>query len=217
MRAADGAVEAVDLQSDGSLDWHTIGNKPPRGLCGSGLLDLAAALLEGGLIVPSGRLTDPEHFRMHYPHSPLAGRIVELAARRSFRLTEPTDAGLAGIFLTQADIRQVQVAKSAIVTGIKILLDETGLREQDIDQVLIAGAFGAYLRPVTLVRLGFFPQMWQDRIEFTGNTALSGASMALLSCDVREQMEQTASKIDYISLEDYPSFENLFIRNMRLG
>ena len=97
----------------------------------------------------------------------------------SLQTGQPGDNPAVPIYLTQTDVRQVQVAKSAIVTGIQLLLAKSGLAEHEVERVLLAGAFGAYLNPKTLVRLGFFPASWQDRIEFAGNTALAGATMAL--------------------------------------
>lgn len=274
MRAADGAVEAVSIGADGRLAWRAIGSRPPRGLCGSGLLDLVAALLDAGLVAPSGRLADRKRFEAAHPGSPLAGHLEEQGGRRRFRLilapepasppppaphTEPpgeqsepsaidahdalsgntgcgcrsdwsdrpgssnnpgasgTSSGEAAIFLTQADIRQVQVAKSAIAAGIKLLLETAGIAARDVERVVLAGAFGAYLNPHTLVRLGFCPASWEGRMEFAGNTSLAGARMALLSASARMHMEEFAPRIEYLRLEDRPAFEKLFVDSMELG
>ena len=261
MRAADGAVEAVWLRDDGSLAWRTIGNKPPRGLCGSGLLDLVAALREAGIIAPSGRFVDPQRLPAsgeapqetdNLAASPLAGHLEEQGGRRRFRLalpaefqtppelscstgpgSEPTGSRAApaststfspadyakgaGVYLTQADVRQVQVAKSAIATGIKVLLAKSGLAGHEVERVLLAGAFGAYLNPDTLVRLGFFPATWRGRMEFAGNTALAGAAMALLSSEARKHMENFVPRVECVRLETEPGFEKLFVGNMELG
>jgi len=109
----------------------------------------------------------------------------------------------------------VQLAKSAIVTGIKTLMTENGLDETYVNKVYVAGAFGAYLKPSSLIRLGFFPESWCDRITFVGNTSKAGAVMALLSQSTRCRMEETAQKVDYIELESCPGFEKMFVENMK--
>lgn len=213
MRAARGAVEEVWIQ-DHSIQWRTVDNAPPLGLCGSGLLDLVAVMLEYGLLNSSGRITARNSFADIYPHNPLAGQIDETAGKRKFWLIPSSDNCPNGIFVSQADIRQVQLAKSAIVTGIKTMIAETGLDESKVNKVYVAGAFGAYLKPSSLVRLGFFPESWRDRITFAGNTSKAGAVMALLSKSVRYRMEKTAQRVGYIELESCPGFEKKFIKNM---
>lgn len=213
MRAATGAVEEVWLENDAML-WRTIGNAPPQGLCGSGLLDLVAVMLDSGLLNSSGRITPRNKFMELYSQSFLAQQIDEVAGKRRFYLISPPGNGENGVFISQADIRQVQLAKSAIVTGIKTLLAEVGMTETEVNKVYLAGAFGAYLQPAGLIRLGFFPETWRDRITFVGNTSKAGAAMALLSGNIRNKMEEIAQKVDYIKLESCPDFEKLFVKNM---
>lgn len=214
MRAAKGAVEEVWIQ-DKSVQWRTIDNAPPLGLCGSGLIDLVAVMLECGLLNSSGRIAARNNFAGVYPHNPLAGQIDDIAGKRRFWLIPSSDNCPNGIFVSQADIRQVQLAKSAIVTGIKTMMTETGLDESRVNKVYVAGAFGAYLKPSSLIRLGFFPESWHDRITFVGNTSKAGAVMALLSSSTRCRMEETAQKVNYVELESCPGFEKMFIENMR--
>jgi uncharacterized 2Fe-2S/4Fe-4S cluster protein (DUF4445 family) len=214
MRAARGAVEEVWIQ-DKSVQWRTIDNAPPLGLCGSGLIDLVAVMLECGLLNSSGRIAARNNFAGVYPHNPLSGQIDDIAGKRRFWLIPSSDNCPNGIFVSQADIRQVQLAKSAIVTGIKTMMTETGLDESRVNKVYVAGAFGAYLKPSSLIRLGFFPESWHDRITFVGNTSKAGAVMALLSSSTRCRMEETAQKVNYVELESCPGFEKMFIENMR--
>jgi uncharacterized 2Fe-2S/4Fe-4S cluster protein (DUF4445 family) len=213
MRAANGAVEEVWIQGK-SIEWRTIDNAPPLGLCGSGLLDLVAVMLDCGLLNSNGRITDKNRFASIYPQNPLAGQIDEIAGKRRYWLIPPSGNCPNGIFISQADIRQVQLAKSAIVTGIKILMEQTELDESMVSKVYVAGAFGAYLKPASLIRLGFFPDNWRDRIIFVGNTSRMGAVMALLSSSTRSRMEETAQRVRYIELESCPGFEKMFVENM---
>lgn len=212
MRAADGAVEEVRLQN--GIRWRTIGNSPPRGLCGSGLLDLVAGLLDAGVVLPSGRIVAREEFLEAHPGSPLAGHIDKVTGKRRFWLVPPASSGEAGVFITQADVRQVQLAKGAVVAGIKALLTRAGVKDKEVEQIYLAGAFGTYVNPQILIRIGFFPRVWQDRIVFAGNSARAGAVMALLSGPARRRAEEIAQKVDYFELSSCPDFEKLFAQNM---
>ncbi len=214
MRAADGAIE--DVWMEGSfIKWRTIGDGPPLGLCGSGLLDLTAIMLESGLINAAGRIAAKEKYIRSNPNLHLAQGIEELSGKRRYCLYR-ADLAKSGreVYISQADIRQVQLAKSAIVAGIKVLMARFGLNENEISQVFVAGAFGAYLKPESLVRLGFFPDNWRDRITFVGNTSQAGAVMALLSGRCQSRMEDIAQNVEYIELESYPGFEKMFVDNM---
>jgi len=214
MRAARGAVEDVWVQ-DQAIRWKTIDQAPPLGLCGSGLLDMVASMLNCAVINSSGRITSRQRVEELYPRLPLAAQIDEIDGKRRYWLVPPATGSCPnGVYISQADIRQVQLAKSAIITGINALLTENGLDAEQVDKVYLAGAFGAYLKPDTLIRLGFFPGIWRDRITFVGNTSRSGAVMALLSRSVRSRMEQTAQRVAYVELESRPGFEREFVKNM---
>lgn len=213
MRAASGAVEEVWLQNY-SMYWRTIAGDLPQGLCGSGLLDLVVAMLDGGLLKTNGRIIQKSQYEVLHPQSALLLQLDETAGKRRFWLLPSTDAEQKGVYISQADIRQVQLAKSAIASGVKTLLAQAHLTESDIDRVYLAGAFGACLQPRSLVRLGFLPANCEDRITFMGNTAQVGAVMALLSNSIRHRMEELRQKVDYIRLESCPDFEKLFVQNM---
>lgn len=212
MRAAEGAVEEVSLQN--GVGFRTIGNLPPRGLCGSGLLSLTAELLNAGVILPSGRMTTREEYQETHPGSPLAGFIDNSKGKRRFWLAPPAAYGDTGVFISQADVRQVQLAKGAIITGINSLLAQLELNEEEVEKVYLAGAFGSYVDPKNLLRLGFFPAFWQDRICFAGNSSKAGAVMALLSGTMRMRAEEISQKVCYFELSSYPGFEKLFVKNM---
>jgi uncharacterized 2Fe-2S/4Fe-4S cluster protein (DUF4445 family) len=211
MRAAEGAVEEVSLWN-GAVGFRTIGNLPPQGLCGSGLLDLAAELLDAGVILPSGKMAAKEEYQAAHPGSPLVGSVDN--SKKRFWLEQPVTQGKRGVYLSQADVRQLQLAKGAIVAGIKTLLSRSELGEGDIGRVYLAGAFGTYVRPRNLIRLGFFPAAWQDRICFAGNSSKAGAVMALLSGAMRARAEEISRRVDYFELSKCSDFEKLFVDNM---
>ncbi len=210
MRAAEGAVEEVSLRH--GVGFRTIGNLPPRGLCGSGLLDLAAELLDAGVILPSGKMAAREEYQAAHPGSPLVGFVDN--SKKRFWLEQPVTQGERGVYLSQADVRQLQLAKGAIVAGIKTLLARSELGEEDVGRVYLAGAFGTYVRPLNLIRLGFFPAAWQGRICFVGNSSKAGAVMALLSRTLRTRAEEISRKVDYFELSKCGDFEKLFVGNM---
>ena len=212
MIAAEGAVEEVRLR-DG-VDLRIIGNLPPRGLCGSGLLTLMAELLDAGVILPSGRMTAREEYEKAHPGSFLAALIDYSKKEKRFWLVPPGAGARSGLYISQADIRQVQLAKGAIVAGVKTLLSRSELREEDIERVFLAGAFGTYVHPRYLVRLGFFPDLWLDRICLAGNSSKAGAVMALLSRNIRRRAEEVNCKVDYFELSRDSNFEKLFVENM---
>lgn len=208
IKATAGAIDQVALR-DGKITFKTIGNGRPTGLCGSGLLDLVAVLLKAGIIQPSGRMVAPEK-------AALSG-VTEIEGSRSFELLKFTPENKKSIHLTQKDIRQVQLAKGALSTGMKLLLDRTELLPSDIDTVYIAGGFGYYLNTETLITLGLFPKIWKKRLVYAGNTSLSGARLTLLNQDLmRRHASKLAAAADY-DLNQAPNFNSIFARSMTLG
>ena len=148
MRAATGAISEVHVEG-GELHCHVIGGGAPRGICGSGLVDAAAAGLQLGWLAPSGRLAQGD----------------------SVTLAEP-------VSLTQKDIRELQLAKGAIAAGLRILLEQWGATESDLAQVYLAGAFGNYMNLSSAERIGLL-HVPEERVVPAGNTALRGAKLAL--------------------------------------
>lgn len=201
MRAEPGAIERVSLSGDGSLTVETIGDAVPRGLCGSGLLDLIAVLLDTGLLDHTGRLrADAGH--------PLAACVSEMDGTRVFELA-------TGVYLTQRDVRQVQLATAAIASGIDMLLDAEGMAVDDVDRLVIAGGFGYHVRADALVRMGMVPAAWRDRVTFAGNTAMSGTRIALLDTASRRRAEAVARHVRAIDLASLPEFQSRFVSAMR--
>jgi uncharacterized 2Fe-2S/4Fe-4S cluster protein (DUF4445 family) len=210
MRAADGAIEVVKI-SDDDVQLQVIGDVEPLGLCGSGLVDAVAALVEAGLVDGSGRLMSASDARSHLPG--LADRLVEVAGERVFVLHwrhTPGD-GTDSVYLSQRDIRELQFAKAAIATGWRLLVEELGIGPGDIQQVLLAGSFGSYLSPASAVRIGLVPKVPVLRIVSAGNVAGEGAKLALLSVREREGARRLLEEVRYVELSDREDFNDLFV------
>jgi uncharacterized 2Fe-2S/4Fe-4S cluster protein (DUF4445 family) len=206
MRAAPGAVEVVKISPD-DVRLQVIGDVAPVGLCGSGLVDAVAELVAIGLLDASGRLMAAEQAREKFPG--LADRLVEVAGERVFVLHGDGDAPT--VYLSQRDVRELQFAKAAIATGWRLLVEELGVTESDIQQVLLAGSFGSYLSPANAVRIGLVPNIPVLRIVSAGNVAGEGAKMTLLSVRERAGARTLLEEVRYVELSDRPDFNDRFI------
>jgi uncharacterized 2Fe-2S/4Fe-4S cluster protein (DUF4445 family) len=213
MRAAEGAIEAVTMTPQG-LELTVIGDAPPAGLCGSGLVDAVTGLLAVGLLDGSGRLAAEDAAAAAAPG--LAGRLTRIGEERVFVLHwlgEPGDPEHS-VYLTQRDIRELQFAKAAIATGWRVLLAEAGLAEGDIQQVLLAGSFGSYLSPASAIRLGLVPKLPVLRVVSAGNVAGEGAKMALLSVRERAGALALLEEVRYVELSDRDGFNDQFVEQL---
>jgi uncharacterized 2Fe-2S/4Fe-4S cluster protein (DUF4445 family) len=206
MRAAPGAVEVVKISPD-DVRLQVIGDVAPTGLCGSGLVDAVAELVAIGLLDASGRLMAADAAREKFPG--LADRLVEVAGERVFVLHFDGDAPT--VYLSQRDVRELQFAKAAIATGWRLLVEELGVTESDIQQVLLAGSFGSYLSPANAVRIGLVPDIPVLRIVSAGNVAGEGAKMTLLSVRERAGATTLLEEVRYVELSDRPDFNDRFI------
>ena len=213
-RAADGAIEAVVFNGDVALD--TIGQSPPRSICGSGLIDAVAVLVDLGIVDATGRFTDRHGGGANLPEA-IASRILEHEGQPAFCLARSGHASQPDIILTQRDIREVQLAKAAMRAGIRILMSKLGITDQDIDRVLLAGAFGNYIRPSSAVRIGLLPNAPLDRIQSVGNAAATGAEILLISEECRERAARLARKIQYIEIAHEKNFSDVFADAMFLS
>ncbi|MEN6576740.1 MAG: ASKHA domain-containing protein [Phycisphaerales bacterium] len=213
-RAADGAIEAVVV--DGDIDLEVIGGTPPRSICGSGLIDAVAALVDLGVVDATGRLLDRESLRERLPAA-IFSRLCGCDGQPAFRLTPDDGTACSGIVLTQRDIREMQLAKGAILAGIRILMNKLGMTEGDIDRVLLAGAFGNYIRPSSAVRIGLLPNVPLDRIQSIGNAAATGAQMLLISDECRDRAAALAKKIQYVEIAHEKDFSDIFADAMLLS
>ena len=206
-RAAEGSIEGVVI-NEGDIDLDVIGDGEPRSICGSGLIDSVAVMLELGIIDATGRFVEAEELKSKVSDKVIA-RITEHNGQPAFVLSEKTN-----IFLSQKDIREMQLAKAAIRAGIKLLQKQFGIEDSDIEHIFLAGAFGNYIRRESALRIGLLPEIPAERIIFVGNAASSGAQMTLLSSQAREQACQLARKIEYIEIAHEPEFTTVYADSM---
>ena len=213
VRAASGAIETIKVV-DGNLEIGTIENTKAIGICGSGLVDACASLVQLGLLDNSGRFVTPEQAEIAAPK--VAHRLVEREGERVFVLTWGGAEGDLNdcVFLTQRDVRELQFAKAAIATGWALLLEEFGVAESEIQQVLLAGSFGSYLSPASAVKIGLVPKLPVMRIVSAGNVAGEGAKMVLLSAQERNGAMALLDEIDYIELSDRADFNDKFVERL---
>ncbi len=214
MRAADGAIEVVRIKDD-AIELDVIGGVEPLGLCGSGLVDAASELVRAGLLDSSGRFVPDEVAAEIAPA--LSRRLVARAdGERIFVLHWQGAEGDAddSVYFSQRDVRELQFAKAAIATGWKLLVEELGIDESEIQQVLLAGSFGSYLSPASAVRIGLVPKLPLTRIVSAGNVAGEGAKMALLSMQERHAAAAMIDEVEYIELSDRADFNDRFIEQL---
>jgi uncharacterized 2Fe-2S/4Fe-4S cluster protein (DUF4445 family) len=210
MRAADGAIEVVTMTPD-ELTMKVIGDAEPQGLCGSGLVDAVTGLVKLGLLDESGRLVTEQEAAVKAPG--LAGRLTTIGKERVFVLHwrgAPEDS----IYLSQRDVRELQFAKAAIATGWHILLEEAGLTQADVKQVLLAGSFGSFLSPAAAIRIGLVPKVPVQRVVPAGNVAGEGAKMALLSLRERAGGLALLEEVRYVELSDRADFNDRFVEQL---
>jgi uncharacterized 2Fe-2S/4Fe-4S cluster protein (DUF4445 family) len=205
MRAANGAIESLRLAGD-RIEYKTIGSAPPVGLCGSGILDSLAQLYQAGVVEARGRMSD------HH-----LGVRVSDGEREFVLVSEEERDGQPAITFTQQDVRELQLAKGAMRTGIQVLLEANNLSAEDIDHVIIAGAFGTYIDVANAVTIGMLPSLSLDRFRQVGNAAGTGARLALISRSKRTEAQTIASRVGYIELAAAPRFARTFAQAMYIG
>jgi uncharacterized 2Fe-2S/4Fe-4S cluster protein (DUF4445 family) len=194
--AVPGAVDHVEAVS-GKITVSTIGGKPAVGICGSGLIDAAAVLLEQGIILPSGRFAGGES---------------------CFELVSKTESGNGeSIVLTQRDIRELQLAAGAIRAGIVLLLRENGVLPEDIETFYVSGGFGQSIRLSSARKIGLLPAIPPERFVFCGNTSLAGARAMLLNSDNAKAVRRIIGQSHHCELAALPQFQEVFAESMRWG
>jgi uncharacterized 2Fe-2S/4Fe-4S cluster protein (DUF4445 family) len=205
MRAANEAIEHLRLVGD-RVEYQTIGGAPPVGLCGSGILDAIAQLYLAGVVDASGRMV-ADHPRVR----------TRDGEREFVLLSEDERDGDPAITITQHDVRELQLAKGAIRTGIQVLLEKKGLSEEDIDQLIIAGAFGTYIDVSSALTIGMLPPLQMDCFRQVGNAAGMGAKLVLISSSKRAEARAIARQVGYIELATAPRFAQIFAQAMYIG
>jgi uncharacterized 2Fe-2S/4Fe-4S cluster protein (DUF4445 family) len=209
MRAAPGAIEGVKIR-DGSISLDVIGDEEPTGICGSGLVDAVAELAHCGLLDHSGRFAPDEDAAAAHPG--LADRLTKIGQERVFVLDwRGSDDPERAVFLSQRDVRELQFAKASIATGWSILLGELGVGVEEITQILLAGSFGAYLTPLSAVRIGLVPKIALPRIVSAGNVAGEGAKIAALSVRERAEAHSILREVEYVELSGRSDFNDMFV------
>ncbi|MFO8101435.1 MAG: ASKHA domain-containing protein [Dehalococcoidia bacterium] len=210
MIAKDGAIEAVGFEK-GKFYLRDVGNIPPKGLCGSGLVDLVAVLLQIGIIDYEGLIVPP----WNKVAEPLRSSVINRDGVNDFLIATPEQSyNNKAIYLTQKDVRELQLAKAAIGAGIAVLIAEMGITVSDIDKVYLAGALGNYVNPDSAMRIGLLPQVSPEIITSLGNAASTGASMALLSKYYWNLAEALSDSIEHIELSSHPDFNQFFVEHI---
>jgi uncharacterized 2Fe-2S/4Fe-4S cluster protein (DUF4445 family) len=211
MIAKTGAIEGVRLE-DGQLQYRVIGNVKPRGICGSGLVDLIAVLLHCGIINHQGSIRRSRRKSA----GELSSRVVKRrGGGHSFLIAAAEESyDQKPIYLTQGDVREVQLAKGAIAAGTKTLIDEMGIGVEDIDYVYLAGALGNYVDPLSALRIGLLPSINPQIVTSLGNAASSGASMVLLSRKHWRMARDLIDFIEHVELSFRHDFNEYFVEQM---
>ncbi len=211
-RAMDGAIEAVFIK-DEDIALETIGTNQPQSICGSGLIDAAATMLDLGIIDNSGRFIDKKQL-VGKVSPTIHSRITTIKDQPSFVLSYDEKSGKPAVYLNQADIRQLQLAKAAIIAGVKLLLKKNSLEPVDLNAVIVAGAFGNYIQPHNAVRIGLLPPVQEEIIHFVGNAAGAGSQMILLSRKCRLHAAEIAEKTTYIEIGQEADFNDIYAESM---
>jgi uncharacterized 2Fe-2S/4Fe-4S cluster protein (DUF4445 family) len=213
MRAAPGAIEWIRMM-DGShggayhVEYQTIDGAPPVGICGSGVLDGVAELRRIGVVGPNGamRVKEGSHPRLRKTAEGVEFLVVPAGERDA-----PHD-----LVITRKDVNEIQLAKAAIRAGIEVLLSEAGLETEQIERIVVAGAFGTYLDVDSALSVGMFPPIPRERFTQVGNAAGIGAKLALVSSRCRRTAEEIARCVQYVELTTHPRFVEIYAESLML-
>ena len=205
MRALPGAVLDVVISPDGDLFLKVVGDAAPKGICGTGLIAGVAQLLDCGVVDPTGRIIEPDDVQI----PGLRPRVFSLGSELAFALSEDRS-----VYISQNDIRKLQLAKGAVRTGIETLLKVTGVAKEDLDALRLAGNFGAGLDARAAMRIGLIPEMDLARVKVVGNAALRGALLALASRESWRKSQDAARHARFVELGGKPEFQARFMDSM---
>jgi uncharacterized 2Fe-2S/4Fe-4S cluster protein (DUF4445 family) len=213
MRGAVGAIEKVTIDDD--VHFAVIGEAPPIGICGSGLIDACAALIDARVMDSSGRLRNER--REILPEA-VCNRLLDTPNGCEFVLAHKDRSGKdQAITLTQTDIRQLQLAKSAIYTGIVMLQRVMKLPDEEFAELMLCGGFGNYVSIASAVKIRLLPTLPLEKINYVGNAALIGAQMALLSETERLRSLELARKVEHVALATHPDFQDIFVDGLNFS
>jgi len=205
MTAEKGAITGIEINED-SVTLEVIGGVAPKGICGSGIIDVITALLKAGVIEPGGRIKSRSEINTN-----LSTRITEAGDGNSFTLFKGPGAEIT---VSQADVRALQVAKAAISSGISIVLGKAGLGAKEVENILVAGAFGSNITEEGLCGIGLFDADWQGRSRSIGNAVLDGTTLTLCSEAQRAKADEIGRIARYVSLSGSKHFEQEFINRI---
>jgi uncharacterized 2Fe-2S/4Fe-4S cluster protein (DUF4445 family) len=204
MRASPGAIDKVRISPQG-IHPTTIGDAPPVGICGSGILTAVSEMLASGIIDARGVINQKD------------SRVRANNGRAEFVMVPAHQTGHGrDIVVTRKDVNEIQLAKGAIRAGINILLSEAGITPIDVEEYIIAGAFGTYLDLNSAISIGMLPDVPLERYRQVGNAAGVGAKQMLISLKQRAEAASIVGRVQYIELTTYPAFTGMFVEAMYL-
>ncbi len=201
MAGVPGAINSVYVYK-GGVDFTTIGDAAPKGICGSGLLDAAALMVSAGLVDETGRIAGKDEIDEN-----LWQYLIEAQGQPGVRIAP-------GIEITQKDVREIQTAKAAIAAGLEALLHHAGKSFDDVGKVFLAGGFGNFMDPKSAMKIGLLPKQFSGKIQPIGNAAGTGAIMALLNEGYKDECEKTAKTGRHVELGSNPVFMERYVDNM---
>ncbi len=210
MRGKYGAIDHVKLENNLVVP-HVIGNEKVEGICGSGLMDAVAVLLRAGIIDESGKLFNPEKDDI---------KTASEGVKENEKRIGKTNEGLLkftlkeSVYISQKDIREVQLAKGAIAAGIELMAEKLGIKVTDIKKVMIAGAFGNYMDPQSACEIGLIPKELEEKIEMIGNAAGEGSKIATLNKEEFLRAQAIKKNIEFLELASSPNFQDVFVDNL---
>ncbi|EJP6471192.1 DUF4445 domain-containing protein [Clostridium botulinum] len=193
-RAEEGAIDNFYIDEDYNIKYSTIGDEEAKSICGSGLMDVMAALIKSKVVMSSGR------FNKNMPD-----KLKEKLRDKKFYITD-------NVYISQNDVRQIQLAKGAISSGVTMLLKEIDANIEDIEEAVIAGAFGYHINPESIKILGIIPKGFKGKITFVGNSSIEGARLSLLNKDISQAMIDIRENIKVIELSTREDFQDYFVK-----
>jgi uncharacterized 2Fe-2S/4Fe-4S cluster protein (DUF4445 family) len=200
MRAQPGAIERVEISpADFTVKFQVIGGQPPKGLCGSAIIDLLSAMFMAGIVDPTGKLVKDR----------VPGRIREIDGETAYVLVEHQDTSAGEpVYITQSDIKNLIRSKGAMYTILNVVIQSVGVSFADIDNFYVAGAFGNYIDPARAISIGMLPDIPLEKFKPLGNSAGRGAVHALLHVNARAEVEHIMEKLTYLEMNVRGDFMN---------